>query len=232
MNNATLQIKFQQRLNKLSSSDFINIESWMIVEAFNKGMDSWTLRQLDGKNNKQETAEGSIISISKLQVLLTPLPLTMLNKGIYWDCTVPENYIYWSRISAYASLPCCPDRRLKIYLGEDADTDFDLLDTNRQPSYEWAETFATFVNNTIRLYTNEQFSIITPILSYYRKPKHIQITGVENPDTGVVSTVDVECEFLDIFTELIIEEGVAILAGDLGNYQKRQIALQTEESSN
>jgi hypothetical protein len=37
MNNATIQLKIQQRLNKLASSDYDNIECWQIVEAFNKG---------------------------------------------------------------------------------------------------------------------------------------------------------------------------------------------------
>ena len=35
MNNTTLQIKFKQRLNKLASNDYDNLECWQIVEAFN-----------------------------------------------------------------------------------------------------------------------------------------------------------------------------------------------------
>jgi len=35
MTNEALQIKFRQRLNKLASNDFDNIECWQIVEAFN-----------------------------------------------------------------------------------------------------------------------------------------------------------------------------------------------------
>ncbi len=45
MNNATIQLKIQQRLNKLASNDFDNIECWQIVEAFNKGQVSWCRRQ-------------------------------------------------------------------------------------------------------------------------------------------------------------------------------------------
>ena len=36
MNNTTLQIKFKQRLNKLASEDFDNIQCWEIVEARQK----------------------------------------------------------------------------------------------------------------------------------------------------------------------------------------------------
>ena len=35
MNNATIQLKIQQRLNKIASNDYDNIECWQIVEAFN-----------------------------------------------------------------------------------------------------------------------------------------------------------------------------------------------------
>ena len=36
MTNDLLQIKLKQRLNKLSSNDYDNIECWQIIEAFNK----------------------------------------------------------------------------------------------------------------------------------------------------------------------------------------------------
>ena len=38
MNNTTLQIKFKQRLNKLASNDYDNIQCWQIVEVFNKAV--------------------------------------------------------------------------------------------------------------------------------------------------------------------------------------------------
>ena len=36
MDNSTVQLKLKQRLNKLDSQDFDNIESWQFIEAFNK----------------------------------------------------------------------------------------------------------------------------------------------------------------------------------------------------
>ena len=41
MNNGTILLKVQQRLNKLASSDYDNTEPWQIIEAFNKGTVSW-----------------------------------------------------------------------------------------------------------------------------------------------------------------------------------------------
>lgn len=232
MNNSELQIKYKQRLNKGDSQDYLNIECWMISEAHNKAQDAWTTRQIEGINQTKTTAEGSIRSIDKLQVLLTPLPITMVDKEYYWECPLPGNYLDWSRISANAEANCCPPRRLKIFLGEEADRDIDLLDKDRQPSFEWSETFATVLSNTIRIYTNDQFDIVDPSFTYYRKPVHIAIAGCTNLDTGIVTITDVESEFPDNITELIIDEGAAILAQDMDSYQKMQILNTNAELSN
>ena len=50
MDNNTLQLKIKQRLNKLASFDFDNLECWQMIEAFNKAQVSWCRRQLHGTN--------------------------------------------------------------------------------------------------------------------------------------------------------------------------------------
>ena len=235
MTNQLLQVKFQQRLNKLSSNDYQNIECWMMAEAFNKAMDAWTPRQLQGINQTKSTAEGSIRSIDKLQIILNQVALTMINQGIYWECDVPTDYLEWSRMSASAKIEdCCPARKLKIFLGEEADMDLVLLDKNRQPSYEWGETIATVINGKFRIYTNKCFDIVDPSITYYRKPVHIKIEGCTDPDTGLIVPPGggVECEFSDTVTELLIDEGAAILADDMDNYNKMQVLNQNAERSN
>lgn len=205
----------------------------MIAEAFNKAMDAWVSRQLQGINQTRSTAEGSIRSIDKLQVILTQVPLTATNQGIYWEASLPSDYVEWSRISAEAKRDdCCPARKLKIFLAEEADIDLALLDKNRQPSYEWGETFATVMSGSFRIYTNNCFDIVNPTITYYRKPKHIKIAGCTDPDTGLPVLVDVECEFSNTVIETIIDEGAAILADDMDNYNKMQVLNQNAEHSN
>jgi len=50
MLNSTITIKIKQRINKLDSNDYDNIECWQIVESFNKAQVEWTRRQLNGGN--------------------------------------------------------------------------------------------------------------------------------------------------------------------------------------
>jgi hypothetical protein len=70
MNNVTLQIKLKQRLNKIDSQDYDNIQSWEISEAFNKAQIEWVRRQLAGTNMRQEGDEMSKRRIDDLEILL------------------------------------------------------------------------------------------------------------------------------------------------------------------
>ena len=76
MNNNTLLIKLKQRLNKLDSQDFDNIECWQFVEAFNKAQVEWCRRNLHGGNMYKEGDELSKKRIDDLQPLLIELSLT------------------------------------------------------------------------------------------------------------------------------------------------------------
>jgi hypothetical protein len=50
MLNQTIVLKVKQRLNKLDSQDYDNLETWQIIEAFNKAQVGWCRRNLHGIN--------------------------------------------------------------------------------------------------------------------------------------------------------------------------------------
>ena len=85
INNTTLQIKFRQRLNKLASNDYDNIECWQIVEAFNKAQLEWCRRNLHGNNMYKEGDEASKRRIDDLQPLLNRLVLTGVNNADHFE---------------------------------------------------------------------------------------------------------------------------------------------------
>lgn len=222
MVNELIIVKLQQRLDKLSSLDYSNLETWMYIEAFNKGYISWIRRQLEGINQTRTGAESTTRRIDDLQFLLTTSPIiTMINHTIYWSGPLPTNYLQWNRLSAQAISPCCPPRSLIIFESIEADRDINLMDSGKQPSYDWATTFATLSSSDINIYTNNLFGIGSAQLTYYRVPLYIQIAGVANPNdpTSAVSTIDVLCEAPDNVIEIIIDEAKEILATDIQNYQ-------------
>lgn len=233
MNNQILQLKIKQRLNKLDSNDYDNIEPWQIIEAFNKAQIQWVRRNLHAGNRYQEGDEGSKRRIDDLQILLVDQILTGTQRDLFFESTsLPGDYLEFKRVSILAESECCPADSMTVYLAQEANVSQLLNDPFRKPSFDWGETFCTLFDDTIRIYTNGEFTIINPTLTYYRKPVYIQLAGVEDPYTGLVSGADVECEFRDDITEVLIDECVSIIAGDIESINQLQIAKQSVQNNN
>ena len=222
MNNQLILVKAKQRLNKKASFDFDNIEDWEIIEAFNKVQVEFVRRGAkQGEDTKQD--------LDDLQVVLQTVPLKGTNLPKYFQTTMlPDDYLSYKRISFEGSTPTCTDKRaFVVYLGEEANKDIYNADANRKPSFEWAETYTTILSNRIHIHTNGEFMVSNPTLTYYRRPKDIQIVGVVNPATGIESTREQTCEFKDDIIELLIDEAVMVLAGDIESPFQVQRAAQS-----
>ena len=232
MTNSVITVKMKQRLNKLDSQDYDNIECWQIVESFNKAQVEWTRRQLHGINITKEGDEQSTRRKDDLQVLLVTDSLNLFNKEYYFRGTIPADYLQWKRVDVYAKKGCCDKRRMTVYLAEEGNLNQLLRDKAKQPNFEWAETFATLKGNGVNIYTNGEFEVQSTELIYYRQPIKIQIQGCVDPYTGVASAVEVNCEFKDDIIEVIIDEAVAILAGDIESGNQFSRGTETAERNN
>lgn len=233
MNNSTILIKVKERLNKLDSQDYDNFEAWQIIEAFNKGMVGWCRRNLQGNNLYKTGDEASKRRIDDLQILLNEIPITMVQKDLYFELQgLPTDYFEWKRVSAKSRRGCCDNRRMVIYLAEEANVDTLLRDVLKKPSFDWGETFCTLKGGNLRIYTNNEFDIVEPRLTYYKQPRRIQIIGVVDPYTNLVSTVEVESEFKDDIVEVLIDEAAKILAGDIESINQITIQSNSVENNN
>jgi hypothetical protein len=234
MNNTTLRLKIMQRLNKLASQDYDNIECWQMIEAFNKGQVMWCRRQLHGTNLKETGDEQNKIRIDDLQILLKEQQVSFTVKNKYVESgPIPTDYFEWKRISAQASNQCCDNKRdMVIYLAEEGNVDILLRDKLKQPSFDWGETFCTLKGNRIKVFTNNEFTISVGDLTYYRQPRKIEIANCVDPYTLVTSAVDIECEFKDDIVEIIIDEAAKILAGDIESTNQQTTASSEVETNN
>lgn len=231
MTNQLILLKLQQRLDKLGSDDYGNIEQWMYLEAFNKAQIEWIRRQLEGLNQTKTGAEATTRRIDDLQFILNEAPLIVTDNQLYWSATLPSDYLEWCRISADGVDECCPPRPLIIFERIEADRDINLMDSGKQPSFEWATTFATLSSSTVKIYTNGLFDIQGAMLTYYRVPVNIEISGIANPFTGLISTSDVLCQAADNVIEILIEDAAAILSRDIQNYNLSQLSKAAAESN-
>lgn len=234
MDNLTIILKVEQRLNKLSSNDYDNIDKWKIVEAFNKAMPDWCRRQLHGTNSHKTGDEQSKRRIDDLQVLLRGHNLDLKKEPLHYASTNwPQDYFEYKRVNITGSSECCTaDKGWVIYLVEEENIDILLRDVNKKPNFEWRTTLATLMNNTVKLWTNDDFTISEATLTYYKQPRRIEMQGVSDPYTGVISTSDVECEFKDDVVEVLIDETVKILSGDVESITSMQVADKSVESNN
>ena len=232
MLNSTITIKIKQRLNKLDSQDYDNLECWQIVESFNKAQVEWARRQLHGINIVKEGDEQSTRRKDDLQVLLSKQSLNLTDKEYYFKAPIPEEYLQWKRVDVYAKQDCCDKRRMTVYLAEEGNLNQLLRDDNKKPSFEWSETFATLIGNDVNIYTNNDFEIQSADLIYYRQPIKIEIQGCVDPYTNIASPAEVPCEFKDDIIELIIDEAVAILAGDIESSNQYTRGTEGAERNN
>ena len=232
MQNSVLVIKVKQRLNKLDSQDYDNIECWQVVEAFNKAQVEWVRRQLHGINIVKEGDEQSTRRIDDLQLLLGTINIPFIQGDISSYSDLPTNYLQWKRVDVMAKKGCCDDRRMSVYLAEEGNLNQLLFDNAKRPSFEWAETFATLKNNKVNVYTNNDFEISSGALTYYRQPVRIEILGCVDPYTSTQTTTNVECEFKDDIVELLIDEAASVLAGDIESGNQFSRGTETAERNN
>lgn len=235
MNNSTILIKVKNRLNKLSSNDYSNLDSWIIVEAFNKAQLQWSRRNLHATNQKQEGADQSTSRLDDFQILLSSSPkLNLIKDFDNFQSNIsqwPVDYFRFERLSLSVTKECCPiPKRMKVYLGEESNVDIYLGDENMRPDYDWGQTFCIISANTIKVY-DDNFNINECKLIYYRFPNPIQITGIRDLSTNLIPIIDVECEFGDDLIELLVDEAAGILAFDTGDFNQGQ-RLDTEVEKN
>lgn len=232
MTNNKLQIKIKERLNKLDSKDYDNLECWQISEAFNKAQIEWVRRQLHGGNLYKEGTEQSIKRIDDLQILLTTYTLNGNNVDLFFESSnLPKNYLQFNKVSIKGIKDKCKASNFKIFLAEESDVEILLSDENYKPSFNWRETFNTIIDNKIRIYTNSDFKIQEATLTYFRNPKEIRILDCINLDTGSEYNTEQTCEFKDDIVEVIIDMAASILAGDIESIQTQRLQTNSEQNN-
>ena len=229
----TTILKIKQRLNKLDSSDYDNIQCWQIKEAVNKAQLEWIRRQVHGTNIHKEGDEETRMRVDDLQPLLIQTTLSGTNTadGYFETDLFPANYLYQKRLRAYASSPTCTEFEFNgLFPIEEANVNDWYTDTNKEPNEEWAETFYTFMGNRIRIYTANKFSISRADFVYYRKPSMFDILGCDNVDG--TAGINAPLEFKDDVAELIVDQAATILAGDIESINQEQLLQNKIEQNN
>ena len=81
-------------------------------------------------------------------------------------------------------------------------------------------------------YTNDEFVVTDLKLTYYKVPIKVEFGGISNAYTGEISKKEIVSEFKDDVVEVLIDEAVKILSGDIESVTANQIAESSTESNN
>lgn len=214
MNVNLIPLKIKQRLNKLASNDYDNIECWQYVEAYNKAQREWVRRNLHGGNIYKQGDEQTTARIDDLQILITPHKFTIAKTvpDHIETSELPSNYMRYKRLDVTVKADC-GTKSISTNLIEEGNVQSYYNDWTLTPSLEWEETFHTFSSNKVNVYKNEDFNISSVTLYYYRQP--IEISLANCPSIDGTELGDINPEFKDDLVEIIIDEAVSILAADI-----------------
>lgn len=215
--------KYKARLNKSDSSDYDNLWLYQVEETFNKGILEWIRKQKRGKNITREGDEQTRDLVDDLQPLIKEKIVSVGRYALYADTnTLPPDYLYFKRVTPLVTKDACKRKRIKSYLREEANVDVLLSDWDSQPSFDFEETFHTMLGNKIRIYHNNDFKIEEVILTYYKQPRFINFVR-NRPET---------LEFKDDVSELMIDEGIKIMASDIGSINEKNLSTERLNENN
>ncbi len=215
--------KYKARLNKSDSGDYDNLWNYQVEETYNKGKIEVIRRMKRGKNVTKEGDEETRDRVDDLQLLLKEKIMSVGQYPIYVDTQAfPSDYLYYKRITPFATKNACKRNRLKCYLREEANVDVLLSDWDSQPSFDFEETFHTIQGNKIRIYHNKDFKVEEALLTYYKQPRFINF----------VKGKPENLEFKDDLEEMFIDEGIKIMAGDLELINAKTLAESRIENNN
>ena len=204
----------QNKLNKLSTNSNDNLPKFQFVEAFNACQTMWI-------EDRMKFNETNILRIDELQPIL--IPTTLLDhskKDNHYLFPLPVDYLHYKR--SYCYVPCL----MTIYLKSEGNIGRFLSDNNWKPSLEWGETLATIVNNNLKVYVDDTFTINQVELVYYRTPRKINMAS-GYPDVNGLPTVDVDPEFVGSSLLEILNLTARMLAGDTTDQWNYQTGTDT-----
>jgi hypothetical protein len=220
-------IKVKKRVNKDDTEDFDNLSLFSIIEAFNKAQLN-IVNYLTGQRNQyQQGSEATIEIINKLNILINKKPKELSltkEKDFYFTEDFPEDFFKYVSSYSIGYNDKCSEKTIFHLPSEEANIQLIKKNENQNASFEWAEAPLTIAENTLKIHTDNKFALKKAYLTYYRYPVEIDISGYIKEDGSNSTTVNPELP--KAVVELIIDEAVRIIQGDIQNPFGIQVASQ------
>ena len=187
-------IKFLQKVNKNYTNDNISVDRSRFVFLYNESQNKFIEWILEKRN------EDEIRYIQKLLIYDKRLKLKqkVLN---HQDFNLPKDFFSFSNIQSFATNNNCKSVKLLLHEIKQENREELLEDEFNKPSFKFRETFYSFGEDAVRIYT-DNFDIDKTFLTYYRYPKQIDVKGYIKTDN--TNSVDINPEFDDKVVDRIL----------------------------
>ena len=176
MNATQVFDRFLIKSEKNSTNDFIAVDKGRFVELYTEASNKYVEFIYERKNQDD---------LRYIQTLLVDdKKIPGVPKVDYSLYPLPENYFDFSNAYGSATKGSC---KAKISLFEIKDFNRNLIifaDEFTTPSFEYRESYFTFSQDKLKVFTTSDFKIPHIHLSYYRYPKQLKLINPENPEEG------------------------------------------------
>jgi hypothetical protein len=220
-------VKVKKRVNKEDTEDFDNLSLFSIIEAYNKAQLN-ILDYLTGqKNQYQQGSEATTENINKISSLINKKPKELAltkEQDFYFSEEFPQDYFKYVASYSTGYNDKCSEKKIYHNFVEESNINLIVKNENQGPSFEWSQAPLTIAQNTLKIHTDNKFNLKKAYLTYYRYPVEIDIQGYIKSDGTSSTTINPELPKKVI--ELIIDEAVRIIQGDIQNPFGMQVASQ------
>lgn len=214
-------VQFLTLVNRNATNNKVNVDKPRFVILYNDIQRRYVEWILEKRN------EDVIRFVSRL--LIQEFPLTVsASKETHNLYSLPANYFDLANVHVYASTDCCGKQRFQTHEVKSEDVEELLADENNKPSFKAAETFYLTTSNNVAVYKDD-FTIEDVLLSYYRYPVEIDISGYIRPDSNASTTINPEFDDKVVNRILIgMAKEFSAINSDTAAYQLDKDRLFTE----
>lgn len=207
--------RFLLKINKNDTDDEVRVSPAEFVFHYNEQSLKWLGNKIATKSLNE--------NIDDLQELLIDVELNDYRETrTHNDFVIPEDFFQFVSAEAISNRDNC-ERYLYVHNIKPKEKNSWLQDDMNKPSFEWEETISIISGNKIQIYKSD-FDVTGLELSYYRKPRIVDIEGYRHIDGKASKTIHPDLK--DENVNEIINRIAFAVALDYGNPEKAQNSVQ------
>ena len=202
--------RFLMKAERNSVNDGLSTDRGRFVQLFNEASHRYIEYCYEKKN------EDDIRYIQSMLVDSEPISYSFHNEN-YYAFELPEDYFEFSNVYGKASKGDCYNTNIDLFEIKDFNKNIIISDEFTSPSFEYREAPFTISDNSVKVFTDNNFSVDNIILTYYRYPKKIKLQNPDNPESQFDDSFDLD--FDDKVIDRIIS--AAVSGFDINNSSER-----------